>query len=447
MRQLLDSKTINSAKCPESLTQFFIFDTKSPRLAVRVSSGGKKTYVFEAKLKGKTIRIPIGPVKTWKLSEARRKANGYQVTIGQGLDPREVAREKKAQREAEEAAQEAADKKAVQEAISREKYSLDALVGVYIAHLQSQGKDQSAASVKSAFKCHVLSVFPTIALLPASEVTSYHVAEMVRRVFESGKVRQAGALRSHLSAAFTAARKSPFDPTLPSDFIPFEIESNPVDPVPAIPSKAGDRVLSVEELTGYVRQLNGNNLSYMALKLALYAGGQRIAQLIRVETTDYDPVTQTLKLLDPKGKRKDPRVHLLPLGPVAAGIVSVLVDEAKKHGERSLFVSQGSMLHPHTPGKLVKKIAHSLGGDGFNLRDIRRTCETVMVGQLKITSSVLAQVLSHGITGVQAKHYDKYSYTDEKRAALMQWERYLDRLVTGEEEQKVVPIWQGRGQA
>jgi integrase len=292
-----------------------------------------------------------------------------------------------------------------------------------------------------------LSVFPTIALLPASEVTSYHIAEMVRRVFESGKERQAGALRSYLSAAFTAARKSPFDPTLPSDFIPFEIESNPVDPVPAIPSKAGDRVLSVDELTGYVRKLDGSNLTSVALRLALYAGGQRIAQLIRAEVTDYNPVTQTLKLLDSKGKRKEPRVHLLPLGPVAASIVSELVEQAKKHGERSLFVSQGVRLHPHTPGKLVKKIAHGLGGESFDLRDMRRTCETVMVGQLKITSSVLAQVLSHGITGVQAKHYDKYTYTDEKRAALMQWERYLDRLVTGEEEQKIVPIRQGRAQA
>jgi hypothetical protein len=40
--------------------------------------------------------------------------------------------------------------------------------------------------------------------------------------------------------------------------------------------------------------------------------------------------------------------------------------------------------------------------------------------------------LSHGISGVQAAHYDRHGYTDEKRAALMAWEIRLDAIEKGE---------------
>jgi len=38
--------------------------------------------------------------------------------------------------------------------------------------------------------------------------------------------------------------------------------------------------------------------------------------------------------------------------------------------------------------------------------------------------------LSHGRTsGVQGKHYERYDYLDEKRAALVLWEKHLARLL------------------
>jgi integrase len=429
-RTLLDATKIKATTCPEGKAQSFIFDTKSPRLALRITPGGKKTFVFESKLKGKTIRLPIGPVDTWKLSEARRAADAYQVTIGQGIDPREVKRKKQAAKEAEKAAQEAANKEAAKEAAKREKYSLEALLTVYVAYLDGQGKSRAAGAAKSAFKCHVP---PDVAALPACEITSHHIANFVRRVFETGKERQAGVLRAYLAAAFTAARKAPFDGRLPSELIPFEIKTNPVDVVPAISVKARDRHLSVDELAAYVRHLGDDSLPVVALRLALYAGGQRMAQLVRAEVSDYEPATQSLRLLDGKGKRTEPRVHLLPLAPVAAGIVEGLI---KKAGKGPLFKS----LHTDTPGKACKGIAAAMGGEPFDLRDIRRTCETTLAGQLKITTTTLSHLLSHGLSGVQAKHYDRYTYLDEKRAALLQWERYLERLRSGEKEQKVVNL-------
>jgi len=45
-----------------------------------------------------------------------------------------------------------------------------------------------------------------------------------------------------------------------------------------------------------------------------------------------------------------------------------------------------------------------------------------------------AQLLSHGISGAQAAHYDRHAYTDEKRAALVTWEARLAAIVQAERQ-------------
>lgn len=71
----------------------------------------------------------------------------------------------------------------------------------------------------------------------------------------------------------------------------------------------------------------------------------------------------------------------------------------------------------------------------FDLRDIRRTCETMLAG-LGINRDTRAQLLSHGLSGVQAAHYDRHTYTDEKRAALVAWEQRLDEIIKGKKALK-----------
>lgn len=74
----------------------------------------------------------------------------------------------------------------------------------------------------------------------------------------------------------------------------------------------------------------GEDLADQALKLALYAGGQRMAQLLRAKVSSYDAHTQTICLWDGKGKASIPREHLLPLAPKAAAIVRALIERAER---------------------------------------------------------------------------------------------------------------------
>lgn len=90
----LTAGAIARLTCPEGRLQAFMRDSKSPGLRVRVTAGGAKSYVFEAKLNRKTIRQTIGDVRAWGIDDARRRANELRVLLDEGKDPRELDREK-----------------------------------------------------------------------------------------------------------------------------------------------------------------------------------------------------------------------------------------------------------------------------------------------------------------------------------------------------------------
>lgn len=445
-RERLTPDRIRHSTPPEGAGQAFLWDTDAPRLAVRVTAGAK-SFIFESKLNRQTIRITIGDVRTWKLDAARTEARRLQALTDQGIDPRAARRAREAEAakaideaEAKAAAlvAEAAAAKLAQE--NRERYNLRRLCEEYCDHLQARGKP-SARQARSILKVHVFDTFPEIAATPAREVTALQIAAMVRQTREAGRERAAGVLRSYLSAAFTAGKKAPFDASLPAALIPFEIQRNPVDSIPAIAVRAGNRSLSADELRAYLAAL-GDDLPDQALRLALLAGGQRMAQLLRANVSDYDPEAQTLRLWDGKGRRVSPREHVLPLAPRAAAMVAALVDRAHAMESPLLFSTAGKVQIDDTrPGKRAAEIAARMGGEPFDLRDIRRTVETMLAG-LGISRDTRAQLLSHGLGGVQAVHYDRHGYIDEKRAALVAWEDRLDNIATGTTRSNVVPMKQ-----
>jgi intergrase/recombinase len=66
----------------------------------------------------------------------------------------------------------------------------------------------------------------------------------------------------------------------------------------------------------------------------------------------------------------------------------------------------------------------------FQLRDIRRTVETILAS-LKVPKDVRSHLLSHGLGSVQNQHYDRHTYWPEKRQALKKWAAYLAKLKGG----------------
>ena len=104
----LTAGRIASFQCEEGKTQSFLWCDTVPGLAVRATPGSTaKRYIFQAKVKGQTMRLTIGPVSAWGIDAAQAEARRLQILIDQGDDPRQVKADKANAKEAALLAKEA----------------------------------------------------------------------------------------------------------------------------------------------------------------------------------------------------------------------------------------------------------------------------------------------------------------------------------------------------
>jgi integrase len=420
------------------------------RLRLRASANGRAAFYFRyTSPEGKQAQLPLGIYDSdGKAGLALRDATARAGELSRLYqDGHRDLHAYLAYQEAEQAAAIKAARHAREEAERQSASgSLEALCNGYVAHLERLGKT-SARAVRSLFRKNVTVAFPHLAATRARHITHKDVNLVLSTLIDGGKGRTAGKLRSYLRAAYTLALDAEYDPTVHPDLHGFALEANPVAAIPAKAFKrynrALKRTLNESELRTFMLALNQQQTLYSEIvTLALFLGGQRIAQLLRLRPADVDPDGRTIVLLDPKGKRQTAYVHVVPLNEKALGIVTRML--AINEHKPFLFALNKVAVRPEKLSAVVAGISTAmvkdkLAREPFQLRDIRRTCETMLAG-MGISRDLRAQLLSHGISGVQHEHYDMYEYLDEKRVALNAWAAKLDEIATGKTVSNVVPL-------
>ncbi len=416
----------------------------------RISRTGTRTFYFRyTGTDGERARLPLGEYDATgraglTLAKAREVAGEHSKLYRSGIkDVREhLARDEKARERARKDAEAAAR----QAEVESKRGTLGALLDGYLTHLERRGK-RSVREARYAFENHVRQPFPELCERKANSIKAGELRQVLARLTDAGKGRQAGKTRAYIRAAFAAAIGAEHDPTAPAALLGFGLEGNPADVLPALSqfNKEGDRHLSETELRAYLAALDAlpSRMTRAALRLALLLGGQRASQLLRVSALDVNLDAGTITLRDGKGRRKQDRLHVLPMPPSASVIVAGLLEINAT--APSLFSTNGrNVTRLETLSESVHRISAALFAAGatrapFSLRDIRRTCET-MLARMGISSDLRAQILSHGLGGVQQKHYDRHDYHAEKSAALLAWERRLIEIREGESAANVLPL-------
>ncbi len=307
--------------------------------------------------------------------------------------------------------------------------TLDALLDAYIEHQKASGKS-SAADAENLFKNHI---GDALRRRPAIEIAYQEFLAMLNGMRnKKGKPipRTVAKVRAYLRAAYCLSTRADQQVGLPDTLKGFGITAlnNPMLNVLADPGgKAGrgKRALTAAELKTYlshVEKLANKDVKNLLL-LQVYAGGQRVSQLIACSV-----VGDQLHLLDTKGKRTEPRNHYVPL-------IGPAVDLAKHHRPvRDVAKIKARQL---LASGAVRRISKRMGmepnpdspdapGTPFNLSDIRRSIETLL-SAAGISKDHRGQLQSHGIGGVQDAHYDQHHYRPEKMAAL----QLLHRIIAG----------------
>ncbi|SET46982.1 Phage integrase family protein [Nitrosomonas marina] len=91
----LTSVRVDNLKCPEGKTRVYLWDKETKGFGIIATAGGSKSFIFQSKIHGKSVRITIGHVKVWSIPDARSEARRLQVLIDKGIDPRQEAAEKR----------------------------------------------------------------------------------------------------------------------------------------------------------------------------------------------------------------------------------------------------------------------------------------------------------------------------------------------------------------
>lgn len=395
-------------------------------LEARRLSGGPVMFYWRYTRTGKTERLPIGEYDSSAPPKSLQPSHrGYSVAAALEA-ARELANEERempgglrAQRQRAQAVQ------AVQAelAAAREHgqlFTLKALCTEYVGWLKAQGKT-SWRDVENIFANHLTGPYPQLADKAAAEIQRSEIVSAVRRPYEHGKKTTARKLRAYLRAAYACAVKADSDPTLPKAFADFGITTNPVESIAAGKTQSAKNPLTLTEMRRYwaaLRQEPG--VIGAALRLHVLTGGQRAAQLVRLQR---DAIADgILPLMDAKGKRAAPREHLLPITKRMRADLAALPDKGY------VFSTDGgkTRMHATSVSKWASDVAGRAGIKNFQLKRVRSGIETLLAAA-GVSKQIRGQLQSHGIGGIQDQHYDAHEYLPEKRGALDLLLRQLEK--------------------
>lgn len=362
------------------------------------------------------------------LAAARAKVAEYRRTRQQDGDIRATWQAEQRERDREQSARESAEQAAKEAELAKRTRTFGVLLTAYADQLERDGK-MSARSVRSELHHHVRDKWPKLWSTPVADITPDDLLAVVAVPVEAGHLRQAEKVRAYLRAAFAAGMKARHNAKALPALRALRIAANPARDLTPIEgaNRARERALSMTELRAYWMRIQAPH--HAALRFHLLTGCQRIEQLARVTQTDFDTDTNSIRMLDYKGRRPNPRPHHVPLTPAAIDAMRAM--HAGTAGPHLFTLTAGESGADYSGiSKRIGVIRDAMQQDGelpggaFTPGDLRRTVETILAGQ-QVSKDTRGHLQSHGLDGVQARHYDKHTYMVEKRDALEKVYRLL----------------------
>mgnify|MGYP001580122336 FL=1 len=389
-------------------------------LQARRLSDNTIQFYWRFTLANKTDRVPIGcfdssaPPKSLKRTERGFSiAAAAAACVSKALIHRDKVEQGGYREHVAQLKQDLANKHNKVQADS--KHTFVKLFECYCDHLKAEDRT-SYTDARSMFRLHVEGPFPAIAKGPAAYLTADQITDILRKVQEAGKGRTANKLRAYIRAAYQCAIDVNSLSSIPEVFKDFQITVNPAAQTKRDASKdnSDKDPLSLRELRIYWRLIKDMpGTKGAALRLHMLAGGQRIEQLTKLKKAN---VKETYFIIyDPKGRPGGgPRRHVVPILPM----MQAAIDELKSDGEFVFSTDKGeTALYASTLSKWAqKKVAIEIAN--FKLKRVRSGVETALAAS-QVSRDIRGQLQSHGVSGVQAKHYDDHDYLPQKRQSLM----------------------------
>ena len=429
----LTAGLIAALRCPEGKEQAFLRDADSKGLRVRVTAAGAKSYVFESKVNGKTLRRTIGDPGAWTIVGARAEANRLRVLVDQKTDPRELDRQR-----VEEAARSIAlaqeQAEAETTALAAEALTVADAWAVYLAergprwgelHRTDHMRLSKAGGVPSArgTRGRAVTVAGPLHPLLLLRLRDLDAATVEAWAAREGKTRPTAArLAWRLLKAFLSwcAEQPQYAALLPANNPAKTKRSREALGRPGVKSDA----LLREQLPGWfaaVRQIqNPVAAAYLQTLLLL---GARPGEVLAMRWEDLNTQWRGLTIRDKvEGER------VVPLTPYVAQLLAGLPRRnewvfatGRVIGQDAVSIKRRAQYHVSkgTPGPVASasKSGHIsepnglhstactvAGVKGLTLHGLRRSFKS-LTEWLDIPAGVVAQLMGHKPSATAEKHY------------------------------------------
>jgi len=318
-RETFTAGRIERFRCPPGKPQAFLWDARTPGLALRVTAQGARAFVFQSRLKdGGALRITIGEPASWTIPKAQEEARRLQGLIDRGHDPR-IER-------AATVARHAAEREAAKvERAKREVSGLDAWA-VYCAdrrdawgarnHVDHLRMAAAGGAERKRSREKLTKPGPLFALLdrPLAALDALAVEEWVARETRTRPAFAALGFR-HLRAYVNWCAEHPeYRGIVHADACKSRRAREKL-----VRPKANDDALQREQLAPWFAEVRKLSPAMAAYLQVLLLTGCRAGEALDLRWADVDFRWQSLRIRDKvEGER------IIPLTPYVAGLLREL---------------------------------------------------------------------------------------------------------------------------
>ncbi|RYB05716.1 DUF4102 domain-containing protein [Lichenibacterium ramalinae] len=390
----LSRQSIAKLALPEGKVEIIVFDSDLPGFGLRIRAGGKRTWLAQYRLGTKQRRLSLGSTDAVDPDEARRRAKAALARVSLGEDPAEVK---------------------VAAAAARA-VTMQSVLPSFFAHVEPRQAASHHADTRRYLEKH----WRPLLEVPIASVTRARVAARLLEIAREHGPFAANRARAAISRFFSWAIGEGV------------AHDNPVigtnKPAAEV---ARDRVLSDAEL-GLVWTHAGPG-HYQAIARLLILTAARRDEVAGMAWSELEGSVWTI----PAERAKNGKPLVLDLPPAA---MAILGSVDRREGRDLIFGSRDGPFSGFGKPKVALD-ARMLAGlqavhgpkaalPPWRLHDLRRSAATRMA-DLGVQPHVVEALLNHisgskaGVAGI----YNRATYRDEKRAALLLWADHVMALV------------------
>jgi integrase len=367
---------------------------------------GVKTFALRYRYHGKPVKLTLGNFPDMPLAIARSEAEAALADLRNDVDP---AAKKKIE-----------EQKAIQEQKAAEPTARDAEAVAEEWLKRDVARTKTAADVERLLRKEVL---PGVKGMLITEVSKADVVRIINAIMDRGKPITANRTLSIIKRWFNWCIGSGYPLTI-----------SPAAGVPAPgEERSRERILTDDEVRDVWHASGAIGYPWDSYFRVLLLTAQRRGEVAGMRWVDVDLEKAIWTL--PKEQTKANRTHDVPLTKKVLAILKAL---PRFNKGPYVFTTTNGVKAINGFAKMKKKLDAEVfkltgikpePGEGYTVHDFRRTAAT-NIAKMGVPPHVLSALLNHtpgaeqGVTAI----YNRFRYTEERRAALELWAARVTKL-------------------